>query len=119
MNAFEVTENDASEAITGKPETAEKPNTKPAKKSAATSPENPTDETLTTEEDFRKQVGDTIKNIAMKNLPIKKDLVNFIKTDVGITLKEIGTTSIENLERIDDYITNYKPQDIATTDAAV
>jgi hypothetical protein len=106
MNAFEVVENDLSEAVTGKDESGEQSSAKSTKKTA----KSDTPETVvppTVEQDFSKMVRDTIKDIAVKNLPIKKDLVEFIKKDVGITLKDIGTTSSENLQKIDEFIKNY------------
>jgi hypothetical protein len=114
MNAFEVVENDLSEAVTGKDESGEQAPSKPLKKTTKSDTAEPVTPP-TVEEDFDKTVRDTIKDIAVKNLPIKKDLVEFIKKDVGISLKDIGTTSSENLQKINEFIKNY----VAPTEPSV
>ena len=104
MLALDIVENDLIEK-TAQDDAEEKPTTKPSKKTDASKATNPT--TSSAAQDFDKMVRDKIKEIAVKNLPIKNSLVEFIKNEVGIGLKDIGTTSSENLQKINSFIESY------------
>lgn len=111
MLALDIVENDLIEKLPKEDESQlAKPSKKTTKSDMTESVTPPT-----AEEDFDKTVRDIIKDIAVKNLPIKKDLVEFIKKDVGISLKDIGTTSSENLQKINEFIKNY----VAPTEPSV